>query len=93
MLDLQQIRDETQSVRGALARRGIDPPLDEILEKDRLRRSLLTEVEGLKAERNRVSKEIGRQKDDASRQDKIDAMRQAGDRIRRARRPGAPGGS
>ena len=81
MLDLQQIRDETQSVRDALARRGIDPPFDEILEKDRLRRSLLTEVEGLKAERNRVSKEIGRQKDDASRQEKIDAMRQAGDRI------------
>jgi seryl-tRNA synthetase len=42
---------------------------------------LIQEVEKLKAERNSVSKEIGRMKDPAERQAKIDAMRTVGDRI------------
>ena len=42
---------------------------------------LLTQVEALKAERNTVSREIGKMKDAAERQAKIDAMRQVGDQI------------
>ena len=45
------------------------------------RRSLLGEVETLKAERNAVSKEIGQMKDAAARQAKIEAMRVVGDKI------------
>jgi seryl-tRNA synthetase len=81
MLDLQLIRQETESVRAALARRGIDPPLDEVLRLDGVRRGILTEVEALKAERNRVSKDIGQQKDPAERSTKIEAMRLAGEQI------------
>jgi len=81
MLDLQLIRDQTEAVGAALARRGIEPPLGEILRLDRERRNLLTDVETLKAERNRVSKEIGRANDAEARQAKIEAMRQTGEQI------------
>ena len=81
MLDLQLIRDQTEAVGAALSRRGIEPPLGEIVRLDRERRNLLTDVETLKAERNRVSKEIGRAEDAEGRQAKIEAMRQTGDRI------------
>lgn len=81
MLDIQQIRDDPQAVTEALARRGIEPPIEEVLALDEQRRGLLTEVESLKAERNRTSKEIGKMKDPAERQAKIDAMRAVGERI------------
>jgi len=48
---------------------------------DARRRALITEVESLKAQRNAVSKEIGKSKDAAERQAKIEAMRQVGDQI------------
>jgi seryl-tRNA synthetase len=81
MLDIQLIRERPDEVRASLARRGIDPPIDHILELDEERRSLLTQVETLKAERNRVSKEIGKMREAAERQARIDEMRQVGDRI------------
>ncbi len=81
MLDIELIRNQPEEVRAALARRGIDPPIDRVLELDAQRRSLLTEVETLRAERNRVSKEIGRIKDQAERRAKIEAMRALGERI------------
>ena len=81
MLDIQLIRERPEEVRASLARRGIDPPIDRILELDAERRSLLTQAETLKAERNRVSKEIGKNKDAASRQTRIEEMRQVGERI------------
>ena len=81
MLDLQLIREQPELVRAALARRGIEPPLDAVLRLDGERRGLLVEAETLKAERNRVSKEIGRQQQAEGREAKIDAMRQTGERI------------
>jgi seryl-tRNA synthetase len=60
----------------------MDPsPVELVLSLDSDRRTLLTQVEKLKAERNAVSKEISQSKDPATRQDKIDAMREVGDRI------------
>ncbi len=81
MLDMQRIREDPDGVRTSLRRRGIEPPIDRLLELDTARRSLLTQVEHLKAERNRVSKEIGRLPDDAARQERIAHMRQVGERI------------
>jgi seryl-tRNA synthetase len=68
-------------VRASLARRGIDPPLQPILDLDARRRSLLTQAETLKAERNRASKEIGRLKEAADRQRRIEEMRTVGEQI------------
>src|SRR6185503_14672947 len=56
-------------------------PIDDILRLDEKRRSLLTQVETLKAERNTVSKAIGGMKDAAEREHKIAAMREVGERI------------
>ena len=82
MLDLNLIRENPDLVRTALRNRQTDAsPVDEILRLDEKRRSLLSRVEALKAERNSVSKEIGRSKDAAERETKIAAMREVGEEI------------
>ncbi len=82
MIDINVIREDPQKVRKALQDRQMEvEPVEQALELDEQRRALIQEVEGLKAERNTVSKEIGRMKDAASRQAKIDAMRAVGERI------------
>jgi seryl-tRNA synthetase len=82
MLDLNLIRENPDLVRTALKNRQMDvSPVDHVLSFDEKRRSLLTQVEALKAERNAVSKEIGRSKEAAEREKKIAAMREVGDRI------------
>ncbi|EEF61013.1 serine--tRNA ligase [Pedosphaera parvula] len=61
MLDIKLIRERPDFVRQRLATRnaGDEARIDEVLKFDEQRRKLLAEVEGLKAQRNRVSKEIG----------------------------------
>ncbi len=82
MLDINLIREQPDLVRKALSDRQMDPaPVDRILELDTRRRSILTEVEALKAERNAVSKEISQMKDAAARQANIESMRAVGDKI------------
>ena len=82
MLDINLIREKPDVVRKALRDRQDNPsPVDTILQLDEKRRNLLNEVEALKAERNAVSKEIGKQKDAADRGAKIEAMRVVGDKI------------
>ena len=82
MLDINIIRAQPEVVRKAMKDRQMDPsPVEAILQFDEKRRSLLAEVEKMKAERNLVSKEIGQSKDAAAKQSKIEAMRIAGDQI------------
>ncbi|HSB88396.1 MAG TPA: serine--tRNA ligase [Anaerolineales bacterium] len=81
MLDIQFLRDHADEADRSLRRRGITVPVAEILELDGRRRQRLSEVETLKAERNRVSKEIGRMTEAAARQERIEAMRSIGERI------------
>jgi seryl-tRNA synthetase len=82
MLDLNLLREQPDLVRKSLADRQMDPgPVDQILALDEQRRELIQKTEALKAERNTVSREIGRMKDPAERQAKIDAMRTVGDQI------------
>jgi seryl-tRNA synthetase len=82
MFDINVIRDQPEFVKQGLRDRQMDASLvDQVLELDIRRRLLLTEVEGLKAQRNSVSKEIGRTKDENERQEKIEAMRLVGDQI------------
>ncbi len=61
MLDIKYIRDHPEEARQRLASRhqGHEIRVDEILFLDERRRKLLTEVEALKAEKNRVSKQVG----------------------------------
>ncbi|MEX2275014.1 MAG: serine--tRNA ligase [Actinomycetota bacterium] len=59
MLDLKAIRDDPETFRSALARRGLSDAVDELLTLDERRRALTTEVEALRAEQNKASKAIG----------------------------------
>ncbi len=61
MLDIKLIREKPDFVRARLATRGAgdEAKIDELLKLDEQRRRILAEVETLKAQRNRVSKEIG----------------------------------
>jgi seryl-tRNA synthetase len=82
VLDINIIREQPDVVRKALADRQMETsPVDQILELDRQRRLTLQESESLKAQRNTVSKEIGKAKDSTERQAKIEFMRQVGERI------------
>jgi seryl-tRNA synthetase len=82
MLDISLIRDDPEQVRKALRDRQFDAAqVDALLELDARRRALLQQSETLKAERNAVSKEIGKLKDGAERRARIDAMRTVGDQI------------
>jgi len=59
MLDLAYIRDHADEVTAGLRRRGIEEPLEPLLELDAGRRSRLTEIEALQRQRNDGSKKIG----------------------------------
>jgi len=60
MLDLKFIRENPDDVRAALAKLHEEAPIDAILEADERRRSLLTEVEGLKQQLNQRSQQVAR---------------------------------
>ncbi|HSK19227.1 MAG TPA: serine--tRNA ligase [Longimicrobiales bacterium] len=65
MLDLRQIRDEPDLVRARLRVRGREEytaAVDQLLELDGQRRSLISEVDGLRARRNEVSPQVGQLK-------------------------------
>jgi seryl-tRNA synthetase len=82
MLDITLIRENPEHVKDALASLNADPDqVDHILTLDERRRELLTQVEALRAERNRVSKQISRLRDQAEREKLIAEMRQVGERI------------
>src|SRR5258705_12569129 len=81
MLDIALLRNQTDIVRSAMKARRFDAPIDRILELDSQRRTLLGEVEQLKAARNAVSKEIGKIKDPGEKQAKIAEQKGVGDRI------------
>lgn len=86
MLDMKLIRDQPDLVRERLAARGAgdENRIAEVLALDEQWRKGLMEVERLKAERNRVSKEIGAlmgQKKTAEAEAKKQETRDFGDRI------------
>jgi seryl-tRNA synthetase len=77
VLDLRLIREDPDSVRGALARRGGDAAgsLDRVIELDRRRRELLPQLEGLRAEQNDANGRIRGAADADEREREIAAMR------------------
>jgi seryl-tRNA synthetase len=77
VLDLKRIREDPEGVRAALARRhdGSADKLDRVIELDRLRRGLLPELEGLRAEQNAANARIRTIDDAAEREREIEAMR------------------
>jgi seryl-tRNA synthetase len=67
MLDIALVRRDPDRVRRSSERRGLDPSfVDEVLRLDAEYRSALTEVETAKAEKNRISAQIGKVADKAA---------------------------
>lgn len=82
MLDIKLIREQTELVKYALVSRHMETGIiDEVIALDEKRRALILDVESKKAERNSVSKEIGRMKDKAEKEAMIASMRALGDQI------------
>ena len=86
MLDIKLIREKPDFVRARLSTRGAgdETRIDELLKLDEQRRKILSEVETLKARRNRTSKEIGAlmgQKKTAEAEAKKAETKDLGDRI------------
>jgi seryl-tRNA synthetase len=87
VLDIKLIREQPDFVRERLSTRGAgdEAKIGKLLGIDELRRKKLAEVEDLKAQRNRVSKEIGAlmaQKNIADAESKKNETRRIGDKIK-----------
>ena len=59
MLDRDLIRNRPDDVRAAIARKGLDAPIEAFLETDLKRRHIQTDLQEKQAEMNRISKSIG----------------------------------
>lgn len=86
MLDVRLLRSDPETARRRLSRRR-DPlslaAFDRVLELDERRRTVIAEVEVLKARRNEVSREIGeRKRAGEDTQDLVESMQGVADRIR-----------
>jgi len=77
MLELKRIREDPEGVRTALARRGggVEGALQGVIELDERRRTLLPELEGLRAEQNEANTRIRGAVDEQTRRREIEAMR------------------
>jgi seryl-tRNA synthetase len=83
MLDLKLVRNNPDIVKDAVAKRGDAVDIDNFLKLEAQRRELLAEVEQLKNQRNTVSQEIGRLKQQGiNANDKILEMRDVSQKIK-----------
>lgn len=81
MLPVQLFRDDVDQVRRALELRHTEAPVDRVIELDQQRRTVLVELEKLRARRNEAGKAIGKAKDETERQSLIDGQRTVADRL------------
>ena len=75
------IRENPDEFKRRIETRGEEVDVDQLLALDEKRRSLITEVDRVKAERNAGSKQVGKTKDPEERQKLIAEMGSLGDRI------------
>jgi seryl-tRNA synthetase len=62
MVDIKILRENPEIMRQSLKNRGIEFDLDKLLEIDKKRRNLITEIDKLRKERNLLSEQVGRLK-------------------------------
>lgn len=75
MIPIQRLRDEPDVIREGARRKGIEAPIEEILELDARARSLRTEMEELRAEQNAATRAISGRPSDAERE-RLAALKQ-----------------
>lgn len=82
MLDIRLIRENAETVKAAMINRNVEVNIDAILALDARRRSIVSEAEMLKAERNKISKSIGLMIKEGKNPETIKAqVREMGDKI------------
>ncbi len=83
MLDLKFIRENADRVKRGVANKNSQVDIDQLLETDRVRREIITGLEALREQRNKVTAEIAvlkKNKQDAAAP--IAAMQKVGDQIK-----------
>ena len=90
MLDIKFIREHPEEVREGCRKKGVGFDLDRLLEVDERRRRALMEVEGLRSQQKRVSKEIYQKKGEAARTEEIDTMRNLKAQLRESEKELSP---
>ena len=86
MLSLSFIREHPDLVKEGARKKGEPAPVDEILQLDQQRRELVTRVEQLKAEQNRRSAAMAKNRDEAA----VEALRRMRDEIKSLEQQAAP---
>ena len=82
MIDINLIRSNPDAVKASLKKKECDVDFSELLSWDAERRALISDVESLKARKNKVSADIPRLKKEGKPVDAIfDEMRKIGEEI------------
>jgi seryl-tRNA synthetase len=76
MIDLNFIRENPALVKEGIKNKGVDVDIDRFLEVDKKRRELIGALEDMRAQKNKVSKEIPQMKDIQEREKTILEMRE-----------------
>jgi len=79
MLSLKYIKENIEVVKSSIKSKNIEFDIDNLLEKDKKRRSIIQDVEGLKSERNILNKNISKKVNVES---SIEAMRNISKKIK-----------
>lgn len=83
MLDINLIRKDPEFVKAALAKREYEVDFTELLQWDARRKEIIAEGEVLKAERNRINKEIPRLKKEGADVSAVMAqMKESGEKVK-----------
>ncbi len=83
MLDINLIRKDPEFVKAALAKREYEMDFTELLQWDARRKEIIAEGEALKAERNRINKEIPRLKKEGADVSAVMAqMKESGEKVK-----------
>ena len=83
MLDINLIRNDPEGVKAKLLKRGANFDFAPLLDDDQKRRELIQKGESLKAERNRINKDIPRiKKEGGDVSALLEQMKQSGDEVK-----------
>ena len=82
MLDIRFIVENAQAVKDAMATRSGTYDVDKVVTLDKRRREIISEVESLKADRNKVTAEIAKIKREGGNADALAEQKTDGDRIK-----------
>jgi len=81
MLDIKFIRENKEAVKQNIVNRRLSVDIDKLLDLDEQRRVLTTKIEALRAEQNKASEDIAREKEPAVKEAKIKKMKELKEKL------------